>query len=122
MPVPTASATNPATRMSEIRLEIVMVKKSLDAANAITAGKISSLAASISNVVMDPLIASAPATPSPSGVGEIARDVRIHVLQLAADRVDDRDDRHRDPGGDEPVFDRSRAGPIAQESPEDGHG
>jgi hypothetical protein len=56
MPVPTASAANPATRMKEIRFEMVIVKKSLDAANAITVGKIISRAASMSKSIMGRLV------------------------------------------------------------------
>ena len=46
MPVISASAKKPPTRMSDTRFEIVMVKRSLDAANAIIAGNSSSLNAS----------------------------------------------------------------------------
>ena len=35
--------------------------------------------------------------------------------QLSADTVDGSDDRDRDPGGDQPVFDRGGAGFVLQE-------
>src|SRR5712675_3165205 len=60
IPLPTASIANPATRMSEIRFEIVIVNRSLDAANAITLGKISSRAASMISIVMSRLVARGP--------------------------------------------------------------
>src|SRR5262245_44536356 len=47
MPVTRASAKNPTTRTSETRFEIVIVKRSLDAANAIMAGNSKSLIASV---------------------------------------------------------------------------
>src|SRR5712671_5034336 len=46
--------------MSEIRFEIVIVNRSLDAANAITLGKISSRAASMISIVMSRLVARGP--------------------------------------------------------------
>src|SRR3981081_2813503 len=117
MPVPTASATNPATRMREIRFEIVIVKKSLDAANAMTAGKISRRAASMIKAVMvRSCIRSECLMASLLDVGQIVRHVRIGVLQVAANGVDDGDDRKRDAGDDDTVFDRGRARLVAQES------
>src|ERR1700682_4076567 len=122
MPVPTASAMNPATRMREMRFEIVILKKSLDAANAMTAGKISRRAASMINVVMvRSCIRPACLMTSLLDVGQIVRHVRIGVLQVAANGVDDGDDRKRDAGDDEPVFDRGRARVVAQESFEHGY-
>jgi hypothetical protein len=47
IPESIASATKPATRTSETRLAIVMVKKSLHAANAIIAGNSVNLIASM---------------------------------------------------------------------------
>ena len=42
--------------MSEIRFEIVIVNRSLDAANAMTLGKINSRAASMISIVMSRLV------------------------------------------------------------------
>ena len=47
-PVITASTKKPAISISEIRLEIVMVRRSLEAAKAISAGNSSNLIASAS--------------------------------------------------------------------------
>src|SRR5262249_34865397 len=183
MPVPTASATNPAIRMSEMRFEIVIVKRSLDAANAITAGKTSNRAMSSSNVVMIRLVhpsargrrppgggdvprrdrarhydatlqrrvnnpshptnsaTAVAAAPSPkeaaprsrrgrskpnarrllAGVAELARHVRERVLELAAEGIHGRDDRDRDAGRDEAVFDRGCAALVTQKTLEHRH-
>ena len=51
MPVTIVSRKKPPARLSESRLEMVMVRRSLEAANAIRAGNRKSLIASISMVL-----------------------------------------------------------------------
>jgi len=53
MPLPSASAKKPVVRIMETLFEIVMVRRSLDAANAISAGNSISLARSATMVALD---------------------------------------------------------------------
>src|SRR5437667_8732482 len=127
MPVPSASAKKPAVRMSEMRLEIVIVKKSLEAANAITVGKISNLAMSIRSMVVPirrrprPAVRPLSSPDSAGRVAEIVGDLGEGVLQVAAERIDHRDDGDRDPGDDQAIFDGRRAALVAQKTPEQRH-
>src|SRR5579872_477752 len=66
----------------------------------------------------------APARPGPlpkrmrrsaAGVAELARHVGERVLQLAAERIDDRDDGNRDAGGDQAILDGGRTGLVLRE-------
>ena len=57
-PVATASTKKPPARISDTRLEIVMVRRSLEAANAISAGNSISLIAS-ATMTRDPSASSA---------------------------------------------------------------
>ena len=59
MPLPSASAKKPAIRIMETLFEIVMVRRSLDAANAISAGNSISLARSATMIALDGTVGSA---------------------------------------------------------------
>src|ERR1051326_5048528 len=50
-----------------------------------------------------------------AGIAELGRHVRERVLELAAERVDDRDDGDRDAGGDQAILDGGRTGLVLRE-------
>src|SRR5262249_38712331 len=52
---------------------------------------------------------------SAAGGAELGRDVRERGFQLAAERVDDRDDGDRDAGGNQAILDGGRTGLVLGE-------
>src|SRR5262249_4210948 len=98
-----ASATKPPTRISDTRLEMVMVSRPLEAANAIIAGNSASLRAS--------------ATMTMSRRGRLLEHVLIEVRsELRAQPLHDGDDRDRDAGGDEAILDGGRTRLVLHEA------
>src|SRR5262245_350630 len=129
IPVTPASAKKPIRRTSEMRLEIVMVRRSLDAANAIMAGNNNNRTASTTMIHPDapsgarphfrawalaPGCSVAHATCRATGELQANRlvEVVLHVLergiQIGADALDHRDDGNRDAGRDQAVFNGRR--------------
>src|ERR1700736_2584941 len=149
MPVSGARARKPATSASETRLEIVIVRRSLAAAKAISAGNSrrramsrimghtavlptrgSSSAGAYPRVVNNKETASASAglkkqRPRIAGAFEAVSQRRLlqrggdraeGAGKLGADALDGGDDRERDTGGDQAVFDGGCAGLILDET------
>jgi hypothetical protein len=56
-----------------------------------------------------------------SSVAQLAGHVTECVLQLAAERIHDCDDRDRNPGGNQPIFDRRGRRFVTRETFDDGH-
>src|ERR671936_2899115 len=95
MPLTQASARKPPTRISDTRLEMVMVRRSLEAANAIIAGNSVSLRASAT------MIMSWRARLLERVLDEGRTELRTQPLHNG-------DDRDRDAGGDEAILDGGR--------------
>src|SRR5215831_8615229 len=116
-PPSTATTANPATRTSEMRLAIVMVKRSLAAANAIVAGNSVSPIASLNMTQHRRQNEKAPRR-SRSPVQTLSRDRPLFEragkaakrgLEVVTETLNHGNNRDRYARGDQTVFDGGRA-------------